>query len=249
MHKGLWLTFACFVFGVSLIANMPARLVVPQQSGKLQLLGVGGSVWHGEIKHILYSGKALPVQDLNWRVKPTALLSGTLKADFHEQQAPMNRGQVIVDLLSRQFELQALHWQLPGSSLDPWFRAGVSLQGQFVLDLQSLRLPANGLIPRQLQGRIDWQDAALQMDSQISTLGSPLMQFSGAGEAVKGVITNSQPPLPGASSFECTVKSCRVELSLQPTPEAPQSLSNALLLLGLQQAGDRFSGQMTLPIE
>jgi len=249
MQKKLWLTSACFVFGVSLIANMPAQLVVPEHSGKLQLLGVDGSVWRGEIKQILYSGKALPVQNLNWTVKPTALLAGTLKADFHEQQAPMNRGQVIVDLLSRQFELQALHWQLPGGSLDPWFRAGVGLQGQFVLDLQTLRLPANGLIPRQLQGRLDWQNAALQWGPELWPIGSPLMQLSGSGEAVQGVITNTQPLLPGDSSFECTVTSCRVELNIRPTPDAPQELFNGLLLMGLQQTGNSFSGQMTLPIE
>ena len=249
MQKKLWLTSACFVFGVSLIANMPAQLVVPEHAGKLQLLGVDGSVWRGEIKQILYSGKALPVQNLNWTVKPTALLTGMLKADLHEQQAPMNRGQVVVDLMSRQYELQAVQWQLAGSSLDPWFRAGVSLQGQFVLDLQTLGLPASGLIPSKVQGRLDWQDAALRMDSEIWPIGSPLMQFSGGGDAVNGILTNSQPILPGDSSFRCTTKNCQVELNLRPTPDAPQSLSNGLLLLGLQQSGDTFSGQMSFPLD
>jgi hypothetical protein len=249
MHKGLWFIAACFVFAISLLAHLPAQLVVPENAGELQLLGVSGSVWRGEVKQILYSGKALPVQNLNWTVKPTALLAGTLKADIHERQAPMNRGQVSVDLLSRQYELQAVQWQLAGSALDPWFRAWVGLEGQFTLDLQTLRLPANGLIPRQVQGRIDWQNAALQWGSETWPIGSPLMQFSGEGDAVKGIVTNSQPPLPGDSSFECTVRSCRVELSLQPAPGAPQSLTNGLLLMGLRQTGGRFSGQIVFPLE
>jgi len=249
MKKWSWFTAAFIVFALSLLTHIPAQLVVPEQSGKLQLLGVDGSVWHGEIKQVMYSGKPLPVRNLSWTVKPAALLAGNLEADVHEQQAPMNRGLVVVSLWSRQLELQALHWQLPGSSLDPWFRAGVSLQGQFVLDLETLRLPANGPIPRQVKGRLDWQNAALQMDSQIWSIGSPLMQVSGEGDVLNGVVTNSQPMLPGDGSFQCTVKSCRVELSLRPAPGAPQSLSNALLLMGLQQTGDRFSGQLTLPIE
>jgi len=185
----------------------------------------------------------------SWSVRPAALLGGTLKADFHEQQTPANRGQAIVDLLSRQYELQAVQWRLAGSALDPWFQAWVGLEGQFTLDLQTLRLPANGLIPRRVQGRIDWQNAALQWGPETWLIGSPLMQFSGEGDAVNGIITNSQPLLPGDSSFECTVKSCRVELSLQPSSDAPPSLSNLLLLLGLQQTGNRFTGQMTLSMK
>lgn len=249
MKKRTWIIAACSVFGISVLANMPAQLVVPERSGKLQLLGIDGSVWRGEVKQTLYDGKALPVRNLNWKVRPTALLGGTLKADFHEQQAPVNRGQAVLDLLSRRLELQTVQWRLPGSSLDPWFRAGVGLKGQFMLDLQSLRLPANGLIPRQVQGRLDWQNAALEMDAETWPVGSPSMQFSGEGDAVKGIVTNAQPLLPGDISFQCTPESCLVDLSLQPAPDAPQSLSNILLLLGLQQTGDRFSGQITLPLD
>lgn len=249
MNKGLWFTGAGIVFGFSLLANVPAQVVVPERAGKLQLIGISGSVWRGEVEQVLYSGKALPVQNLNWKVRPTALLGGTLEAVFHEQQAPANRGHVEVDLLTRQFELQSVQWQLPGNSLDPWFRTGVNLQGQFSLDLQTLRLPANGLIPRQVQGRLDWQNAELRMDSETWTVGSPLMQFSGEGDAVKGIITNSQPLLPGDISFQCTPADCRVDLSLQPAPGAPPSLSSVLQLLGLQQAGNRFSGQVTLPMK
>jgi hypothetical protein len=249
MRKRLWISAGCLVFGISVLANMPAQLVIPESSGKLQLLGIGGSVWRGEVKQIVYDGKTLPVRDLKWKLRPTALFHGALEAEFHEKQSPENHGKAVLDLLSRQYELQAVQWQLPGSSLDPWFRAGVGLQGQFTLDLQTLRLPANGLIPRRMQGRIDWQGAALRMDSETWPIGWPLMQFSGEGDAIKGIITNSQPLLPGDSSFECTAESCRVDLSLQPAPEAPPSLSNVLLLLGLQQTGNRFSGQLTLPMK
>jgi len=249
MRKRLWVIAGCLVFGTSVLANIPAQSVIPTSSGKLQLLGIGGSVWRGEVKQVLYDGKVLPVQNLRWSVSPSALLGGTLKAHFHEQQAPANRGQAVVDLLSREYELQAVQWQLAGSSLDPWFRTGVSLQGQFTLDLQTLRLPANGLIPRQVQGRLDWQNAALRMDSETWPVGSPLAQFSGEGDAVKGIVTNAQPLLPGDISFQCTPESCRIDLSLQPAPEAPPSLSDILLLLGLQQTGNRFSGQLTLPMK
>lgn len=249
MRKGSWIIAACGVFGISVVANMPAQLVIPESPGRLQLLGIGGSVWRGEIKQILYDGKVLPVRDLNWKVRPTALVRGTLVAEFHEQQLPHNRGRAVLELFSRRYELQAVQWQLAGSSLDPWFRAGVDLQGEFALDLQTLRLPANGLIPRRVQGKLDWRNAALEMDSELWPIGSPLAQFSGEGDAVKGIVTNTQPLLPGDISFQCTQESCRVDLSLQPAPEAPPSLSNVLMLLGLEQAGNRFTGQMTLQMK
>jgi len=248
-QKWLWISAACIVLGFSVVAHLPAQLVIPDQQGKLRFLGISGTVWRGEIKQIVHAGKPLPVRNLNWTVRPAALLTGTLKADFHEEQTPTNRGTMLFNLLSRELELRALHWLLPDGSLDPWFRKGVSLEGQFVLDLQHLQLAENTLLPSRLQGRLDWQNARLQFDSYDWTIGSPVLQFSNGGEAIAGVLTNSQPLLPGEGSFQCVTKSCLVKLNLRPTPDAPQPLLNGLLLLGLQQTGDRFSGQVTIPLK
>jgi len=250
MQKRSLFIVGCIVFGFSLLAHLPAKLVFPKNSGKFQFMGIGGSLWQGEVKQILFSGKALPIRNLSWTVKPTALLTGTLKADFYEKQTPINRGNMDLNLLSRQLELNALHWQLPTSSLDSWISLPrVRAQGHLVLDLQILQLPADELFPSQIDGRLDWQNAALQIDSEYWHIGSPLMQFSDEGDAIKGVVTNSQAKLPGDGSFQCTIKSCQLRLNLQPSPDTPQSVLNAFMLLGLQQTGDKFSGQTTIPLE
>ena len=74
-----------------------------------------------------------------------------------------------LNLLSRQLELHALHWQLPADSLDVMdsIARGVRAQGHLVLDLQTLQLPAKQLFPSRLKGRLDWQNADLQIDSKI----------------------------------------------------------------------------------
>jgi hypothetical protein len=249
MQKGLLFVVACIVFGFSLLAHLPARLVIPQQYGEFQFLGIGGSLWRGEVRQILHSGKALPVRSLHWTVRPTTLLTGTLRADIEEQQTPTNRGRVGLGLWSRQIELRGLQWRLPGNALDPWFRDGVGLMGHFVIALQEAQLASDTLLPRRLKGRLDWQNAALQLDSEQWPIGSPVLRFSGEGDAINGVLTNSQPLVPGDASFQCTTTICVVELSLQPTPDAPQSLLRGLSLLGLQQTGDTFSGQITLPLD
>jgi len=250
MQKRLLIIVACIVFGLSLLAHLPAKLVFPKNVGKVQFMGVSGSVWQGEVKQILYSGKALPIRSLNWSVNPIVLITGTLKADFHEQQTPINRGSMKLNLLSRQIELHALHWQLPADSLDAWIPLPrVRAQGHIMLDLQTLQLPANTFFPSKLEGRLDWQNAELQIDSESLRVGSPLMQFSDESDGIKGVVTNTQPMLPGDGSFQCTIKDCLVNLSLRPTPGASQSVLNGLMLLGLQQTGDKFSGQITLPLE
>ncbi|MGA9573148.1 MAG: type II secretion system protein N [Lysobacterales bacterium] len=240
----------CIVFGLSLLAHLPARLVFPENSGAFQFIGISGSVWQGEIKQVLFSGKVLPIRNLNWSVNPAALITGTLKADFYEQLTPVNHGTVGLNLLSRQVDLYALHWQFPTNSLDAWIPlSGVKTRGNFVLDLETLKLPANNVYPSQLEGRLDWQNAELEIDSAYWLIGSPVMQFSAEGDVIEGLVTNSQPMLPGESSFQCTIKSCQVELSLQPTPDAPQSVLDGLSLLGLQQTGDKFSGNITFPLE
>jgi hypothetical protein len=250
MQKSLLLIVGCIGFGLSLLAHLPAQLVFPKNSGKFQFLGIGGSVWQGEIKQILFSGKALPIQSLNWSVNPIALITGTLKADFHEQQTPVNRGNMDLNLLSRQVELHAVQWQLPIGSLDPWIQLqGMRAQGRLVLDLQTLQLPANTFFPSQLEGRLDWQNAGMLIGSETWRIGSPVMQLSNEGDAIKGLVSNSQPTLPGDSSFQCTINGCQLTLNLQPTPDAPQAVLNGLMLMGLQQTGDKFSGQITLPLE
>ena len=249
MQKSFLFFTGSLVFGCSLLAHLPAQLVAPEQLGELQFLNIGGTVWQGEVGQILYSGKALPVSTVNWTVKPAALLGGTLEAVFSEQQSPTNRGNVSLNLLSRQLDLHALHWQLPTGSLDSWFRSGVSLQGEFELDVKTLQLPPGKLFPSQLDALLDWKNAALQFDAEYWPIGSPLVRFSVLGNAVKGDLTNSRSLLPGEGSFQCTSKSCQVDLSLQPTADAPQSLLTALVFVGLQQTGDTYSGQITLPVQ
>ena len=250
MQKRWLIILGCVVFGFSLLAHLPAQLVVPERSGKFQFIGISGSLWRGGVREILFSDNMLPVRNLNWSVRPLALLVGTLKADFSEQWTPVNRGSVGMSLFSRRIEFHELHWQASSKSFGAAvLLQGVKARGDLVLDLESLQFPADESFPNQLEGRLDWQNAELQINSQYWQIGSPVIRFSGEDDVIKGVITNTQPLLPGDGSFECTIESCQADLSLQPSPDAPQSVLKGLLLLGLQQTGDEFSGQITIPLE
>jgi len=246
-----WLIFGgCVVFGVSLLAHLPAKLVLPKSAGKFQFEGIGGSVWRGEVEQVLFYGQPLPVRGLEWSVSPAALLFGTLNANFHERQMPANRGAVELSLFSRQLEVHDLLWHLPAESIDPWTAwAGVRARGQIELDLQTLELPPGATFPSQLEGRTAWQNASLQVGSEYWPIGSPVAQLTGEGGAINGVVTNTQPTLPGDGSFQCVEKSCRVTLSITPTPDAPRSLLESLPMIGFQRTGDKFSGQMMFPLE
>ncbi len=55
-----------------------------------------------------------------------------------------------LSLLSQQIDLYALHWQLPAELLDAWVQFPVvGIQGDFVLDVQTLQLPSDKLFPSQ----------------------------------------------------------------------------------------------------
>lgn len=250
MKKWLLSIAACIVFGSSLLAHLPARLVIPENSGKFQFVGISGSLWRGEISKVLFSGKIVPVQNLEWSVRPLALITGTFKAEFNEQQMPANRGTVGMSLFSRKIELNELHWQASSKS----FGAAVLLQGlkargDAILDFETLQFPANVFFPSKVEGRLDWQNAELQFGTQRWLIGSPVIQLSGSGSVIDGLANNSQPMLPGEAAFQCTTDGCSVNLNLQPSPNAPQSMLNGLLLAGLQQTGNTFSGQITIPFE
>jgi len=250
MQKRWLILGGCVVFGVSLLAHLPASLVVPESTGKFQFEGIGGSVWRGKVEQVLFYGQPLPVRDLAWSVSPAALLLGTLDADFHEQQKPANRGTLQLGLFSRKLEVHDLQWRLTADSVDPWVAwAGVRAQGLVELDLQTLELPPGQSIPSQLAGRAGWQNAALRVGSEYWPIGSPVVQLSDEGGAINGVVTNSQPTLPGDGSFQCMEKSCRVTLNITPTPDAPRSLLDSLPMIGFQRTGGSFSGQITFPFE
>lgn len=250
MQKRWLIIIGCVVLGFSLLAHLPAQLIIPERSDKFQFIGISGSIWRGGIRKILFSGKMVPVRNLNWSVRPLALLAGTLKADFNEQQIPDNRGTVGIGLFSRKIELYELHWQASSKSFGAAvLLQGVKARGDIVLDLETLKFPADMSFPSQVEGRLDWQNAELQFGAEHWQIGSPIIQLSGGGALIEGLAKNSQPMLPGDSSFQCTMKSCQVTVSLQPSPDAPQSMLNGLMLLGLQQAGDKFSGQITVPLE
>ena len=249
MQKWLLFILGLVVFGLSLLAHMPAQLLLRDNTSNLQFAGISGSVWRGEIRQLLFSNKVLPVQDLSWNMKPAALLTGKYKAHFYERQTPENNGYVSINLFSRQLELHAVHWRTTAASLASAFPLRVMrAQGQYILDLDSIRLPANNSLPSQLQGRFEWQNAALQTDWETWRIGSPVIQLSVEGNAIKGQVTNSQPVLPGDIAFQCTLDSCQVDLNLEPSPDAPQALLSGLLLLGLQQNGETFSGNLTVPV-
>lgn len=250
MQKRFLIIGGCVVFGVSLLAHLPARLVVPESAGKFQFNGISGSVWRGQVEQVTFYGQPLPVGALDWSVSPAALFIGTVNADFHEQQNPGNRGSADWNLFSRQLKVHALQWRLPVESISPWTAwAGVSAQGQFQLDLQTLALPPGGTFPGQLEGQAAWQNAVLRVGSEYWPIGSPVVQLSGGGDAINGVVSNSQATLPGDGSFQCTVENCQVTLSVKPTPDAPKSVLNALQAMGFQRRGNELSGQVSIPLE
>jgi hypothetical protein len=250
MQKRWLIIGGCVVFGVSLIAHLPAKLVLPKSAGKFQLNGISGSVWRGEVEQLTFYGQPLPIGTLNWSVSPAALLLGKVNADFHEQQNPGNRGSVDWNLFSRQLEVHELQWRLPAESISPWTAwAGVTAQGQFVLDLQTLVFPPGETFPSQLEGQAAWRDAVLRVESEYWPIGSPVAQLAGGGDAISGVVNNSQPTLPGDGSFQCTLKICQVTLRVKPTLDAPQSVLNGLQVMGFQRNGNEFSGQVSFPLE
>lgn len=248
-RKTLLVLAGSAVFGVSLLAQLPARLVVPESVGKLQFRGIRGSVWRGEIEQVLVSGLPLPVHELNWSLSPFALFTGTLKADFYERLVPSNRGSADFKIFSEQLELHALHWAFPMQSFDAWMPViGVSVKGDVVIDLQTLQMPSKDAFPNRVEGQASWQNAVIQNGHEYWTIGSPLVKMAGQGGVINGDVSNSQPSLPGTGTFQCTIEECQVSLRVQPVADAPAALLTGLTLMGFQRLGNEISGQLVFPL-
>jgi hypothetical protein len=218
---------------VFVIATLPASVVV----GRLERYGVtadavGGTVWSGRAQGLATRGKHLG--DLQWSLRPGALLSGTL-GGHAVLVAP--DGRIETDFArawSGQLQLQSARADM---SLAALTALGVSFtrnwRGQVAADLSSLVL--EGDWPVAAVGTIDVRDLTAPPPRSTS-LGGYRLTFPGsrgAAENLEAVITQTDGPL--LLDGELTLgrdRSFKLEGRLAPRGTPPADLANLLQALG-----------------
>ncbi|CAG9298374.1 type II secretion system protein N [Celerinatantimonas diazotrophica] len=155
----LLIVVALLVYVATLFFNMPGAVVVRQlKLPGVQLLGVQGSLYQGQIAQVMWRGQSLG--KLHWQLAPWALLKGRV----NEQVSVDGRLSGSLDLYQSMFSkgVNNLHLTFSGQSLSELTSLPVKIQGQFKVTVSKWAL--SGRRCQRLNGQIHW------LQPQLSTL-------------------------------------------------------------------------------
>lgn len=168
-----WVVGAILAFFVLLLIYLPANQVIGrlQLPSNITIYGISGTLWQGKAQQVDING--LPVANLQWQLKPLALLTGRLSliikgGNSRDAQAISFSGPISTGLFSYQ-RIQAHDFKL-------------YLPVDSVLAQVSLPLPVNA------SGRFRSTIDSLDYDGQCKTL-------KGTGSWLNAAVAGTQGPI------------------------------------------------------
>jgi general secretion pathway protein N len=191
------LVFGLLVYVIALIIHFPAQRAYAHwqasehASRDFALAGISGSVWSGRADEAVIRGQRL--QDLEWTLRPWALLSGQVGVDWRFQVND-GYGQGATRLgLDGSVRFASLEGKLPATQLASLARAAaVRPSGEVNFNLNDVYWDGQQL--RSAQGRIVWNGAGINLFKPL-TLGDLAVQLDTKDDAVQGVLSDGGGPL------------------------------------------------------
>lgn len=251
-----WFLWLIPVYVVAFFAMAPASLIswgVSYFGGvnAPKLVQMEGSLWQGRIgalQVVTRFGTQFELQQIEYRVSPWALLTGGLNMQLQVAELPSNLLDGSMTIEARRSGISALSGVLRGdvgrAIVELNLPVPVPMQGQFRLDLAQYAY--NDFSARHwcdaLQGTLQVSAAQVQVNNVWSALGDYKAQLActernGIGFAIDppnimGLALTGQvegrPPQLGFSGH------------LQPTLEAPRSITDLLPFMGEPDAQGRY---------
>ncbi|MFO7592810.1 MAG: type II secretion system protein N [Pseudomonadota bacterium] len=161
-------------YGIFLLMMFPASFAyslfetpLEQKLPEVQLTGVKGRIWDGEVAAVRY--KAREVGTLNWQLRPLSLLLGKLSMPLSLQ---LPDGYLEANL-TLPADMTAIHasevkGQLPVSRIQGMLPYNfISIDGTLALNITEVELDAEGKV-KALSGRINWLGAEMSAPQALS---------------------------------------------------------------------------------
>lgn len=247
--KRVWryLAVGATVYLLVLISTFPAERIkslLESRVADLSLHAVTGSVFSGKARQLVYQG--LDLGTLHWQFRPAALLLGRAEYRLELSHAD-NQGQGYIGItpLGRIYGRDLELMLLPDRIINHYSPVAVSSSGELNLIVETLEFGSG--LPRDLVGRLAWQDAAV-MEPVDMVLGDVELALQGSAEELACSITRGG--VLGASGDLALLPGSRYRVNLLLRPDNDAS-TETLDLLGnharMQANGDYLlnaSGQL-----
>lgn len=224
------LGLVAIVFVATLLARLPARVLLPLLPPGISCQQPTGTVWHGGCAQLQLHEPKLALLAISWTVHPAALLGVRLSADVASDDPRALARAAITLAHDGTVQLRSLSAQLPlQGGLPGVFPSGLSGQVQVAID--SATLDHGQLLA--LQGSI--RVLQLRSESQAADLGSFELLFAPArvGEPIDGQLRDLGGPLSVSGELRL-MREGGYDLSgeVAARPQASADVVQALQLLG-----------------
>lgn len=222
---------AGLVFLFCLVLTMPARFALQfvQFPPGVQLGGVEGSVWRGQIDAV--RAEDVFLRELQWRVRPASLLSGRLGVDIeitdHVDNMLIGQGHLVASsdqLIVRGLELEARVTDLASYAPEP---SPFPLRGDVVLRLDEFQLGQP--ICTQAAGQVELVGGGIQVGQNWESLGA-LVATIGCDQ---GWLTAELEPntLGLSASMRASLQNANGEFQISESADAPRTVRNLVSML------------------
>lgn len=244
-HGYLLLGVGAYLF--FLVWQLPAAFVWAQfgpsldrQLPRLEISGVQGRIWRGEIASLRYAGEELG--SLSWRFSPWSLLVGELRLPLMLQR-PQGyvETRLVAPLDLRRLTLLDTRGQLPASELQRHFPYyPVAIDGTIALNIPLVQVNSASAV-EQLEGEVNWLGAEV-LAPQAMRLGDLRAQL---GVAQDGEVTARLADRGGPLSLDGTFGirldgGYRLSGSVAAAEGAEASLRQSLGWLGKPDNGGHY---------
>jgi|GEM_PF-248622 len=213
------------------IATMPARLVSGFLPSQIVLEGFSGTVWQGEVARarLKFAQGDFVLGRVTWTLDPVSLLflAPKLSLDAHwgvqrlsGEVTLRSHDAVVVRELSARLDSRIARAFIP-----------LYIGGRVSADIRMLRIDSGQL--SEVQGRLDWQDAAWTARSGDVALGTYRLDVSGEAGDIRGEVVTLSGPLTVTGELALLDQRYRVALNLTGPATTNQGLRDALALIAV----------------
>ncbi|MEH6564825.1 MAG: type II secretion system protein N [Halopseudomonas sp.] len=230
------LLLALLVYLATLMSNLPASLVwrqvAPSLPAKVELQGISGSLWQGQVANMQVEG--IDQGGLRWDWRPAALFSGELALDL-EWRPRNSQVYATLRLGPGSVLLEKVNGRLDARSMAMVNKAPFILTGDWLLDVPRLKLEDFERVV-EAEGRIAWQDAGGGLPQPLA-LGHLVAQLSSDNDWLVMQLSDQQGPLglSGTAKWR-PAQALQLDTRLQARPQAEAGLAEGLKLLGRPDA-------------
>ena len=235
-----YLLFGLLCYLLFMLATAPAaslRLLLGDND-RVNVEGLRGSLWQGHADRVIIDD-AYPIDDLNWRLHPGALLLLKLSASLQGQFDARPFAAELSVSATGNVQAKSVRAEIAAATLAELAAIPLAqLDGDIDIELASLVWQRGG-IPR-ANGQIHWRQARITVAESVE-LGDVDIRLEAQDDGVLAKINNREGDLKTSGSARLgDDRQYQLNLILKPLAGAPANLQNSLAMFARRQRNGQF---------